>query len=167
MMSEAENLPELGHYGQWLLAWIKAADRPVPSRLSLQQMDQDLTNLVAARVETFEAGQNDNHELPVEGTTEAMAIAAELQPVLNKLSELMVLDRQLSSGEQGLIGSQSWGDRPSISALRELGQDLTELHAANLSPWHEVGFTPTAYLPSELRVIAQAADWTVERVYQL
>lgn len=167
-MTPNENKPQtLDHYGRWLLAWIQAADRPVPSRRSLQTLDRKLVSAVAARVEVFETGNNDNLDLPIGGTAEEMAIAAELRPLLDKLTELHVTDRQMSSSEQDLLACRAWGDRPSLAALRDLGQDLTELTAAGLSPWQDLGFTPTAYLPSELRVISEAANLTVDQVYQL
>lgn len=160
---------DLGNYGRWLEAWIR--HRPAihqPSRRSLMDLDRELVSVVTQRVEIFETGQNDQLELPAGGTVEEMAIAAELTPMLDTLADLTAAEgREMTSGEIELLACRSWGDRPSLTQLRELGQDLVELTAAGMSPWEDLGFTPTAYLPSELRVIAQGADLTIDELYQL
>lgn len=156
----------LGPYALWIQAWMTQPEHRM-SDASLAQLDSQMTETVATRVEVFETGQNDTLELPVSGTPQEMAIGAEIGPVLTMIDSMGLTDRTLTSGEQHLIQATSWSDRPSIAQLQDLGRELRELTDTGMSPWEDLGYSPTAYLPSELRVIAQAANLPLEDLYQL
>lgn len=161
MTAQEPTPPPLSHYGRWIQAWARAAGQSINHR-SLIELEAMLVEIVASRVLVFEQGQNDDLEFPTGGSVEEMAIAAELTPLLEQLSRLKLADRALSEGEQRLLASSSSLDRPPLSHLQELALEISDLVEEGLSPWSELGFTTTAYLPSELRVIGQHLKSTID-----
>mgnify|MGYP001813405841 CR=1 FL=1 len=157
----------VGHYGQWFRAWVNASQNPALERqpdgaryddLTLASLHNELVEMVATRVDRALSGDPGFLPIGPEDSMEEQAIAAELEPVIDRLHQLGLVDRILSSAEQSLLSSTSNGDRPAIRALTELGQEVAETVEAGQDPLHELGFHPMAYLPTEVLVISRAAN---------
>jgi hypothetical protein len=167
-MTATRQSQPLGHYGLWFQRWIEASRNPalVGGRIGpsdqyndpfLRSLHNELVEVVAARIEATLEGNRELVGIVEDQPSEEQAIAAELGPVIDKLHELGLVDRVLSLAEQQLLGATSDGDRPAITALTELGAEIAQTIEAGLDPLQELGFQPTAYLPTEIVVIRRAA----------
>lgn len=145
------------HYGAWLGHWHRAAGTQFPSRDSLNRIDQQIRADVLATTEEWMTGEGDN--VPVGQPREIWVIAAELRPLQTMITGELT-SRPLTGSEQRLLEAETWMDRPSLDTLTEVGEDLKT--ASNTLHWHPLG-----WLPTELTVIAQAANLPVHSLYSL
>jgi hypothetical protein len=124
----------------------------------LRNLHNELVEEVAARIDRALNEDPDLAEIVPDDSMEEQAIAAEREPVITRLLQLGLTDRILSSDEEALVRSRSMGDRPAARTLIELGRELTEMLRDGLDPFQDLGFHPTAYLPTEVMVIGRAAN---------
>lgn len=149
------------HYGAWLGHWYRAEGELFPSQDSLTKLDQTIRQRV---LETTEAWMSGEQEHPPTGQPPAMwVIAAELGPLQDQVAGRLT-SRPLAPSEAALLAAQSWQDRPALTDLRSIGEDLTEVTE---DPQVAMAWRPLGWLPSELAVIAEAAGMTIASLYDL